>query len=249
MRTVRPSFIVVVAICALCGPSYSSAIESVTGPPNSSVTIQQREAVTTRRNPSLHAVTRAFGKAPLRPGLAVVFEDKHPFGERTGAVPAWLFSDSVRVGAPGEVVDVVAVVDSSGRLIAVYTLPKPVWVQPVGAVRDPEAEARSGWWRMSPATSDEFRLTVSDVLNVLSAKLGVEPSQPGQIVVRPRRVASLTPATVEDGVVKPMYPEGPAWIVEVLGMRVDESDTFYWSGLLGLIDDRTGDLIKLIFLP
>jgi hypothetical protein len=195
---------------------------------------------------------RALGSFGLT-GTLVLFSDRSPFGEQSSS-QAMLFSDvTMRVGngAAQDTVQVSALVDAKdGSLLAVYTTPKSTWIAPIGTERDPEAEADKYGWNVKAASTDSVSLTAEGVLSAIWRALGIRPSEPGQIIMRPRHATTRVPAVDREGKkVDPPNPEGMAWVVQVLGVYREETPTFYWSGFLVLVDDRSGEVIKGLYMP
>lgn len=180
----------------------------------------------------------------------VRFTDRFPFG--TPAIAeAWLISDTeiqVTNGAKQESARLSVVVDAqSGNVTTIFTPAKSSWVVPSMPTRSPEDEARSAYWEVAPGGVEKTTMTAEQVLARVWMQFGVAPSAPGQIVMRPRRVATRFPASRKDR--KPLYPEGVAWIVQVMGFYISDTPGRYWTGYLMLVDDKSGDVIVALSMP
>jgi hypothetical protein len=196
-------------------------------------------------------VRRLIGRE-VGSGTSVVFNDQCPFG-MPSSKQAWVFDvEEVVVldETKQETIKLsIAIDESNGHLFAVFTEPRPSWVVPAMKPRSPEDEAHAAHWSVSEDGVDATARAPNQILSLIWSRYGIAPSTPGQIVMRPRRVATRFPAIRGRGKSTPLFPEGVAWIVQVLGVHVPQSPTLYWTGYLILVDDNSGRIIETLMMP
>ncbi len=200
-------------------------------------------------------VRKALGREVPSPRTLVLVDDD-PFGEHHEA-RTLLFDDIVIAVTNEDLIDSVvvsaAVGVESGSLLAVYTRARPQWIARVGTERDPEGQAAKFNWNVVAAGAEEFVTPVADVLTAVWRRYGIRPSEAGQIVLRPRLATTSSPlvGVGPDGwkVDDSNETVGMVWVVQALGIRRDVTPTYYWTGYLILVDDRTGKPFKGLAMP
>jgi hypothetical protein len=184
-------------------------------------------------------------------GIPVVFADRAAFGEPTES-KGLLYSGitlSVERGVEHDAVRLSAVTTDEGKVLAIYTDASPEWVVPVLEPRDPEREAQADRWDVT-ASDNGLSSTAQDLLLTVWEYFGIQPSKAGQIILRPRNaVVSTTASTTSAGKLDLKYEHGTAWIVQVLGVQIDQVPNYYWTGVLILIDDKSGKVVRGLFMP
>lgn len=206
-------------------------------------------------NAARNLVRKALDQDVSAP-TTVLLLDRSPFGEYRES-RALLFDDVVIAVTNGELADTVVVSATVSldrqSILAIYTQSKPTWVARVGRERDPEAEAEKFDWNVHAAGDDSLTSSVADVLRAVWRNYGIRPSEPGQIILRPRLATTTVPRISRGSSGVEMdatgYSLGVAWIVEVLGIRRDVTPSFYWTGYLILVDDRSGEPVKGLSMP
>ena len=157
----------------------------------------------------------------------VRLRDARPYGEK-GSRDVWLARyDSVRVQIDSTRTAVVehltAAFDATtGDLVCAFTDPAPRWIRSKLKPVDFEARVReSRHSELAPAAYDSLQSTPGDILGALLGSWNLDLSTVGQIVLRPRFVASQFPARRFEGKLTPVIPPSNTWIVEVLGFKAD----------------------------
>ena len=184
----------------------------------------------------------------------VTVNDQHGFSENMIDRTAWLVQfEGVRVRNSRldweRVVDVNVVLDETDRrLLVAFTNPLDSWVEPAVPERDPEKEGARSGWTVSPLGNALVKSSVVEVLEAVSKSMGVDPSETGQIVLRPRFVANRYPAKLIEGVLVPEREPAVVWIVQVLGKYMPDSPQ-YWTGILMLVDDNTLEVYRGTYMP
>jgi hypothetical protein len=139
-------------------------------------------------------------------------------------------------------VNVTLILDEAGRLQCAFTDPKVEWVVSAdGSYEDVETKARKNRMAARPLREDErCESSVADVLGALWSRRGIDPSEPGQLVLRPRFVSRGLPAKEVDGEWVPVPLPGPYWLAEIRGMITLIKYGHYYSGQLVAMDDDLG---------
>ena len=171
----------------------------------------------------------------------VAFHDERPYGGRADET-AWLAVYDVTVTAPegaaATKVIVFVLISPEGRVIAAFTEAAPIWVKSGWTNEDITSRAVNSW-EFSSVDSALLQSSIADVLGAIW-KQGMNPSQAGQITIRPRRFQRKIAILNESG--KPVAPpEENGWLVEVLGTNTGMS-RFGTVLSMHLIVLRDGDL-------
>lgn len=233
----------------------SNAVEPKLTGPYGPVEVKRVDHVTTSAGERA-ALSRATSVLGRSPGVAeeVLFSDQFPFGEFHES-RALLFSEipvEVSNGNETETVAVsVATNAETGAILCVFTQAKVEWIARVGTERDPEAEADHVGWNVG-AGAGTMKMTAAEVLGSVWQAFGIRPSEPAQIVLRPRSARVRLPQVKgPDGteVEYPSDPDGPAWVVQILGRYDEFTPNYYWTGRLILVDDLTERVLGSIYLP
>jgi hypothetical protein len=149
--------------------------------------------------------------------------DARPYGEAAERVVEVAVFDAVPVRSPDEwqssrVRLSLAFDDESGALVCAFTEPKSVWVASKTDPASLEGRAVTAGWHTGPAHGD-LTSKLTEVLEALWRRFGIDPAKAGQVVIRPRFVTNDYPA---EGKLGPRYPPANVWVVEVLGTVVGE---------------------------
>jgi len=153
--------------------------------------------------------------------------DARPYGEAAERVVEIALFDAVPVRSPeawqsSRVRLSLAFDDRSGALVCAFTEPKSAWVASKTDPASIEGRVLKAGWHTEPAHGD-LTSTLTEVLEALWRRFGVDPATAGQVVIRPRFVTNDYPADeAEGGKLVPRYPPANVWIVEVLGTVVGE---------------------------
>jgi hypothetical protein len=154
-------------------------------------------------------------------------------------------------------VDLTLVIDAAdGQLIAAFTPTKSRWIAPIGRTANPEQVAKDdGWTVSSIAKGVAIQSTVVEVLEVVWRDDDIDPRGAGQIIVRPRTVATALPAVEVGGKLVPVRKPRTAWVIHVLGTVTirpglrGQNRPPYMSGLIQLIEDQTKEASRGVYLP
>lgn len=231
------------------------------GPPSSPVTINpDKDSARRMRRSTVEKAMNQLGLEESQPSSIdyALYSDQSPFGVAATNRPVFVLSYShVPVNRAIEErvtsVTVNLVFDAkTNELLAAFTNPRDRWVQPVYPARDPEEEAAKDGWTVASMPAAGPSSSVVAVLETVWNRFAIDPSQVGQIVLRPRMVANEHPSVEVNGQLQPVFGPRPVWIVHVLGTIVDRphSDpSSYWSGAIMQFDDRTLEFIRAVLLP
>jgi hypothetical protein len=133
--------------------------------------------------------------------------DARPYGE-AGQRPVWVAQfDSLAVPSPDGTTSMTITLSLAfdavtGDLVCAFTPPAAQWVRSTEACWDIQARQK---WELSSARSELLRSTVTQVWTALW-RMGSDPRQAGQIIIRPRFNAT-----------ERFQPPSNVWVVEVLG--------------------------------
>jgi len=175
-----------------------------------------------RRPAALDEKLLGISKEPSSISL-VAFHDERPYGGVADAT-AWLVRYShVPVpapdgGAPAEVTVFVAFHSTSNEILAAFTEAAPIWPKS-GWTSDAIAKRAATSWELFPPQVSTLQSSVVDVLRHAWKEAGGNPTQGGQITLRPRQF--LRKVTIRDASGKPI-PQSKAngWVVEILGKKI-----------------------------
>jgi len=162
--------------------------------------------------------SKILGEAKQRSSMSLVlFHDERPYGGRADET-AWLVAYDVPVPAPDQAapanVMVFVLISLKGRVIAAFTEAAPIWVKSFWSNDDITSRAAESW-EFSPVDSDLLRSSIADVLGAVWRQDGVNPTQAGQITIRPRKFHRKITILTNGKQVRPPIENG--WLVEVLG--------------------------------
>jgi hypothetical protein len=242
----------------------SNAIGEIvlTGPPDSPITTEQAPVQIASRleQPSVVNMIKSntiSGKAPVDVRISFI-TDEVELGFPIKNTVAWIASyrDVEIVNKSGKTskvgLDVAYDVDN-GEILLAYTHPRDEWVVPSLPIRDPEKEASKARWDVARAEPQSVSTDVIEVIQAIWNDIGLDPSEAGQIVLRPRIITCGFPRDPQTK--KPLYVETPVWIVDVRGIelmnsgeKIDGVDA-YFSGFLGLVDDSSKKLFRIRYMP
>lgn len=167
----------------------------------------------------------------------VDFTDQRPYGERKRQL-VWLARyESLTVRCDSLTASIAlsfALESSSERLLCAFTDPSPRWARSTEPTGD--IEATMGW-KMYPAQYESLQSQVMDVIAVMWKTYSADPTNVGQLVLRPRYNKNDFRSLVLD------TPQSNVWVVEVLGKFVMERHDDVWTTLV--IAWRDGDLKQL----
>lgn len=185
--------------------------------------------------------------------------DQNPFAEDFMDRQVWLISFTPleverQDNTTSASVELNVVIDANSlRLLEVFTKANDTWVLPQIAQRDPEQEAEEDGWSVSPLKSGELEFSAIEALSTLWTFENIDPQKAGQIILRPRIVGCALPAIEVEGELIPVRKPAPVWIVHVLGTltwKRNRNDVVqYMSGLIMLIDDKTKNVVRGVYLP
>ena len=226
-----------------------------TGPSDSPLTVMTRGAVSARIAEDVWELVRSRVGVERNSSVvqSTLLVDRAPFGgvATREAITVTLHDLAVRHPTTGEtcVVEVtLAVTEGGDDVIGAFTACRDVWVFPDG----PGGNRSNPMSRMEGLATvrgveeappgAEWRMTIRDVLGQLW-RWGIKPTEPGQIVIRPRMVLTTYPSSGE-----PLQESPPRWVqywvVQASGSIVRHSRGSYYSERILFLCDENPDLMQ-----
>jgi hypothetical protein len=240
------------AVALLLGPSTVSVTTAPAESPFSWETVQASD-----KSGAFTPDEKILGATAHPSSIALIdFRDERPYGD-AAKERAWLVRyDAVKVpapegGSPAEVL-LFLVFRQSGGLLAAFTEAAPIWAKQ-GWNSEQINERAAEAWEFFPPDYATLRSSVVEVLQVVWKREGVNPTQAGQITIRPRQF--MQKGHVDTRTHKPIpQPKVNGWMVEILGTLNGFSSGFPSSGSTGgsrggapmnthLVMFRDGDLV------
>jgi hypothetical protein len=225
-----------------------------TGPPRHLLELQVLEELSdSPAAQSILALAEIYlGKAPTsyRVGTAAL-NDPDPLGESYenlwfAEVRSVDVSDQ-ESGIQAQLTITLILRSTDGRLLAAYTNPRQDWVlvPPDSSLMMTLTELHSSKLRTAgPLQNSHLASTIPEILGYLWKRRGIDPSQTGQIVMRPREVMDQWPAyPSEDGrhLIPNKLPH-PYWILQVEGAVVKGVHGYNTRAVFWMSDEPLGGL-------
>jgi hypothetical protein len=183
----------------------------------------------------------------------VELKDERPYGEAEHRA-VWLVRyQAVEVQrldalSSGSVTLSLAFDVATNELVCAFTEAVESWPQstlPAVDIASRVSDERT----ITPAHYDDLQSTLPEVLSATWKSSGADPSQSGQIIIRPRFVASRLPAREVNGQLVPVYPPCNVWIVEVLGTVVLKHHGAFFTTFVGMFRDGDLEAMPSVTLP
>lgn len=140
------------------------------------------------------------------------------------------------------------------------------WVYPYSGFkpRSPAASTVSDQWQadLSPAVLQPT-LPIGTLLSGFWQTTGIDPARTGQFALIGRHAAPLLPATRSNGKLLPLYPAATYWVMQIDGTltrriivpavtanaKGKSGPPPYMSGMVSLIEYRTGRVLRSVYYP
>jgi hypothetical protein len=254
----RRTVFVAVAMFLVAAFLWSGRVGMASDPPKSPVRWDSASPPLPTDHTRALEVVRAYSRrADLNGATAafVTFHDDSPLGERDGSKPCW------KVTVPDIVVEhhdgrrsqpfaLHFMVDvQEDRVLAVFTDYREERVLQPHEYWDTERMVAKNGWTVAPL-SQAPRLTAEGVLGIVWNGWGIDPSEVGQVVLRPRDVAVRFPEEMRDGKRVSVHSPGPYWIVQAIGVTgLERLPGQYVPDVLTLVDDTEGVSFELSASP
>jgi hypothetical protein len=169
-------------------------------------------------------VARMLGSDSFLESTPVIvrYEDRAALGAQAGGT-GWLIRGMLQLQSR-EPISINSIVDgTTGRLVVAFNDSTGNWPAPSSEEYDLPGMLKQAGWVMNPEIPDTMQSTIVQVLESATQENGADPTDAGQVVVRPRRVSPRFPAKMVDGKLVPVEHTRVAWIVQVCGRQFQES--------------------------
>lgn len=199
----------------------------------------------------------------------VVLTDADAIGDSVGGRTVYLtLFEDVRLERTYEntpesiAIDIYVAVDAtSGALVMAFTPARAEWAEPMYPRRSAAESVADAQWTISPPPARGMSSSVVDVLTAYYTQFGGKYVNAGQTILRPRWVATAFPAVRDGDDLIPTREAGPTWIVQTLGEilgskypppivnqagAIAPAEPYYWTSMLGLVDDGSLDVCPCV---